>query len=105
MARTVHDQPALNLAAARFGDVHALPTNYNFRVSSRCEDAAHLVRGPVRVVHHHEMTAATAKGLCQKINARTGARAVVGVSKCAMHDLDSIHVHEISDGSPWLAAD
>ena len=40
VARTVHDQPALNLAAARFGDVQALPTNYNFRVSSRCEDAA-----------------------------------------------------------------
>ena len=51
------------------------------------------------------MTASTAKGMCKKINARTGARAVVGVSKCAMHDLDSIHVHEISDGSPWLAAD
>ena len=32
-------------------------------------------------------------------------RVVVGATACAMHDLNEIRVHEIGDGSPWLAAD
>ena len=66
--------------------------------------AAHLVRGPVRLIHHKALK--HPHTLCKLVNAAASAtRVVVGATACAMHDLDSIHVLEISDGSPWLAGD
>ena len=93
-------------------EVDALPTNYNFKIAP-CDPhhdtrrqalgAAHLVRGPVRLIHHKALK--HPHTLCKLFNAAASAtRVVVGATACAMHDLDSIHVHEISDGSPWLAA-
>ena len=112
------DQPALDLGAARLlvedgVEVDALPTNYNFKIAP-CDPhhdarrqalgAAHLVRGPVRLIHHKNLK--HPHTLCKLVNAAASAtRVVVGATACAMHDLSEIRVHEISDGSPWLAAD
>ena len=111
-------QPALDLGAARLlvedgVEVDALPTNYNFKIAP-CDPhhdarrqalgAAHLVRGPVRLIHHKALK--HPHGLCKLVNAAASAtRVVVGATACAMHDLNEIRVHEISDGSPWLAGD
>ena len=66
--------------------------------------AAHLVRGPVRLIHHKALK--HPHTLCKLVNAAASAtRVVVGATACAMHDLSEIRVHEISDGSPWLAGD
>ena len=66
--------------------------------------AAHLVRGPVRLIHHKNLK--HPHGLCKLVNAAASAtRVVVGATACAMHDPNEIRVHEIGDGSPWLAAD
>ena len=66
--------------------------------------AAHLVRGPVRLIHHKNLK--HPHTLCKLVNAAASAtRVVVGATACAMHDVNQIRVHEISDGSPWLAGD
>ena len=117
------DQPALDLGAARLlvedgVEIDALPTNYNLKIAP-CDPhhdarrqaigAAHLVRGPVRLIHHKALK--HPHGLCKLVNAQqqyssnaaaSATRVVVGATACAMHDLDQIRVHEISDGSPWL---
>ena len=60
--------------------------------------------GPVRLIHHKALK--HPHGLCKLVNAAASAtRVVVGATACAMHDLNEIRVHEISDGSPWLAGD
>ena len=102
-------------------EVDALPTNYNFKIAP-CDPhhdmrrqalgAAHLVRGPVRLIHHKALK--HPHGLCKLVNAQqqysgnaaaSATRVVVGATACAMHDLNEIRVHEISDGSPWPAGD
>ena len=94
-------------------EIGALPTNYNFKIAP-CDPhhdarrqalgAAHLVRGPVRLIHHKNLK--HPHTLCKLVNAAASAtRVVVGATACAMHDLSEIRVHEISDGSPWLAGD
>ena len=74
--------------------------------------AAHLVRGPVRLIHHKAIK--HPHGLCKLVNAQqqyssnaaaSATRVVVGATACAMHDLSEIRVHEIGNGSPWLAGD
>ena len=116
----------MDLGAARLlvedgVEVGALPTNYNFKIAP-CDPhhdarrqaigAAHLVRGPVRLIHHKALK--HPHGLCKLVNAQqqysgnaaaSATRVVVGATACAMHDLSEIRVHEISDGSPWLAGD
>ena len=62
--------------------------------------AAHLVRGPVRLIHHKNMK--HPHTLCKLVNANVETRVVVGATACAMHDPDEIRVHELRDGSPWL---
>ena len=63
-----------------------------------------MVRGPVRLIHHKNLK--HPHTLCKLVNADASAtRVVVGATACAMHDVNQIRVHEISDGSPWLAAD
>ena len=120
------DQPALDLGAARLLveggiEIDALPTTYNFKIAP-CDPhhdarrqalgAAHLVRGPVRLIHHKALK--HPHTLCKLVNAQqqyssnaaaSATRVVVGATACAMHDLSEIRVHEISDGSPWLAGD
>ena len=68
--------------------------------------------GPVRLIHHKALK--HPHGLCKLVNAQqqyssnaaaSATRVVVGATACAMHDLSEIRVHEIGDGSPWLAAD
>ena len=108
------DQPALDLGAARLlvedgVEIDALPTNYNFKIAP-CDPhhdmrrqalgAAHLVRGPVRLIHHKNLK--HPHSLCKLVNANVETRVVVGATACAMHDVNQIRVHEISDGSPWL---
>ena len=109
------DQPALDLGAARLLveggiEVDALPTTYNFKIAP-CDPhhdtrrqalgAAHLVRGPVRLIHHKNLK--HPHTLCRLVNAAAPApRVVVGATACAMHDLDQIRVRELRDGSPWL---
>ena len=74
--------------------------------------AAHLVRGPVRLIHHKNLK--HPHTLCKLVNAQqqyssnaaaSATRVVVGATACAMRDPNEIRVHEIGDGSPWLAAD
>ena len=120
------DQPALDLGAARLlvedgVEIDALPTNYNFKIAP-CDPhhdarrqalgAAHLVRGPVRLIHHKALK--HPHTLCKLVNAQqqyssnaaaSATRVVVGATACAMHDLSEIRVHELCDGSPWLAGD
>ena len=56
------------------------------------------------VIHHKALK--HPHTLCKLVNAAASAtRVVVGATACAMHDLSEIRVHEISDGSPWLAGD
>ena len=109
------DQPALDLGAARLlvedgVEIDALPTTYNFKIAP-CDPhhdmrrqalgAAHLVRGPVRLIHHKNMK--HPHTLCKLVNAAASApRVVVGATACAMHDPSEIRVHELRDGSPWL---
>ena len=109
------DQPALDLGAARLLveggiEIDALPTTYNFKIAP-CDPhhdarrqalgAAHLVRGPVRLIHHKNLK--HPHTLCKLVNAAAPApRVVVGATACAMHDVDQIRVHELRDGSPWL---
>ena len=94
-------------------EIDALPTTYNFKVAP-CDPhhdmrrqalgAAHLVRGPVRLIHHKNLK--HPHTLCRLVNAAAPApRVVVGATACAMHDLNQISVHELRDGSPWLAED
>ena len=108
----------MDLGAARLlveggVEIDALPTTYNFKIAP-CDPhhdarrqalgAAHLVRGPVRLIHHKNLK--HPHTLCKLVNAAASAtRVVVGATACAMHDLSEIRVHEISDGSPWLAGD
>ena len=109
------DQPALDLGAARLlveggVEIDALPTTYNFKVAP-CDPhhdmrrqalgAAHLVRGPVRLIHHKNLK--HPHTLCKLVNAAASAtRVIEGATACAMHDVNQIRVREISDGSPWL---
>ena len=116
----------MDLGAARLlvedgVEVDALPTNYNFKIAP-CDPhhdmrrqalgAAHLVRGPVRLIHHKALK--HPHTLCKLVNAQqqysnnaaaSATRVVVGATACAMHDLSEIRVHELCDGSPWLAGD
>ena len=109
------DQPALDLGAARLlvedgVEVGALPTNYNFKIApcdphhdARRQEigAAHLVRGPVRLIHHKNLK--HPHTLRKLVNAAASAtRVVVGATACAMHDPNQIRVHEMATarGSP-----
>ena len=62
--------------------------------------AAHLVRGPVRLIHHKNLK--HPHTLCKLVNANVETRVVVGATACAMHDVTQIRVRELRDGSPWL---
>ena len=73
-------------------------------------DALRVQHGPERICHKNLKHP---HGLCKLVNAQqqyssnaaaSATRVVVGATACAMHDLNEIRVHEISDGSPWLAA-
>ena len=108
----------MDLGAARLlveggVEIDALPTTYNFKIAP-CDPhhdarrqalgAAHLVRGPVRLIHHKNLK--HPHTLCKLVNAAAPApRVVVGATACAMHDLNQISVHELRDGGPWLAED
>ena len=91
-------------------EVDALPTTYNFKIAP-CDPhhnmrrqalgAAHLVRGPVRLIHHKNLK--HPHTLCKLVNAAASAtRVIEGATACARRDPNEIRVHEISDGSPWL---
>ena len=61
----------------------------------------HLVRGPVRLIHHKNLKHPHSP--CKLVNAAAAApRVVVGATACAMHDPSEIRVDELRDGSPWL---
>ena len=77
------------------------PCDPNHDARRQALGAAHLVRGPVRLIHHKNLK--HPHTLCKLVNAAASAtRVVVGATACAMHDLDRIDVHELRDGSPWL---
>jgi len=104
------DQPALDLAAARLeaaGDgVAALPTTMNFKIAPWCSrdghdggprlKAAHVVLGPVRVLHHKGLEPAAAKRLCRAANARSDLRVVRDASKCGLNGRSSIAVEPLA---------
>ena len=104
----------MDLGAARLlveggVEIDALPTTYNFKIAP-CDPhhdarrqalgAAHLVRGPVRLIHHKNLK--HPHTLCKLVNANVETRVVVGATACAMHDPNEISVHELREGSPWL---
>ena len=57
----------------------------------------------MRLIHHKNLK--HPHTLCKLVNANVETRVVVGATACAMHDVNQISVHELRDGSPWLAAD
>ena len=63
-----------------------------------------MVRGRVRLIHHKNLK--HPHTLCKRVNAAASApRVVVGATACAMRDPNEIRMHELRDGSPWLAGD
>ena len=74
------DQPALDAAALRFGDVDALPTTFNLK-PNHCSSHGHLARGAVRFLHWKDKTRTSRrKEVCRLINANTTARLILGLS-------------------------
>ena len=94
------DQPALDAAALRFGDVAALPTTFNLK-PEHC-DKGHLVRGAVRILHWKDVDVARAVAICRVVNANVTARLVVGLSMCGLRGDDVVRVKRLKP--PWINA-
>jgi hypothetical protein len=92
------DQPALDAAALRFGNVSALPTTYNLK-PNHCSSHGHLARGAVRFLHWKDKTRTKRRAeVCGIINANTTARLILGLpdsvsSKCLR--IDGVALHAI----------
>ena len=90
------DQPALDAAALRFGDVAALPTTFNLK-PNHCSSHGHLARGAVRFLHWKDKTRTRRRAeVCGIINANTTARLILGLpdaasSKCLRIDGVALH--------------
>ena len=92
------DQPALDAAALRFGEVAALPTTFNLK-PEHC-DKGHLVRGAVRILHWKDVDVARAVAICRVVNANVTARLVVGLSMCGLRGDDVVRVKRLKP--PWI---
>ena len=94
------DQPALDAAALRFGEVAALPTTFNLK-PEHC-DKGHLVRGAVRILHWKDVDVPRAVAICRVVNANVTARLVVGLSMCGLRGDDVVRVKRLKP--PWINA-
>ena len=91
---------ALDAAAARFGQVEALPTTFNLK-PEHC-DKGHLVRGAVRILHWKDVDVPRAVEICRVVNANVTARLVVGLSMCGLRGDDVVRVKRLKP--PWINA-
>ena len=94
------DQPALDAAAARFGEVAALPTTLNLK-PEHCEKG-HLVSGAVRILHWKDVNVSRAVDICRVVNANLTARLVVGLSMCGLKGDDVVRLKRLKP--PWINA-
>ena len=97
------DQPALDAAALRFGQVEALPTTFNLK-PNHCSSHGHLARGAVRFLHWKDKTRTRRRAeVCRIINANTTARLILGLSKCGMHGDEPVRLKRLK--RPWIDQD
>jgi len=97
------DQPALDAAALRFGEVAALPTTFNLK-PNHCSSHGHLARGAVRFLHWKDKTRTSRrKEVCRLINANATARLILGLSKCGMHGEEPVRLKRLK--RPWVDQD
>ena len=97
------DQPALDAAAARFGEVAALPSTYNLK-PNHCSSHGHLARSAVRFLHWKDKTRTRRRAeVCRIVNANTTARLILGLSKCGMKGDEPVRLKRLK--RPWIDQD
>ena len=97
------DQPALDAAAARFGNVEALPPTWNLK-PNHCSSHGHLARGAVRFLHWKDKTRTRRRAeVCRLINANTTARVILGLSDSASLEHFIRHRRDAIDATPSTA--